>query len=97
MKIKNINKEIEEKTKSPESSKIDKLRIIKKTILESLNFDKENISNELVDNLIEKITVYENRLVWKLKMNKNESSDNESVLLASVVISKDRIKKCCRT
>ena len=33
MKIKNINKEIEEKTKSPESSKIDKLRIIKKTIL----------------------------------------------------------------
>lgn len=92
--LKTRNEELEILKNKPKVSKLDKLEIIKKTIEESLNFDKDNISDELIENLIEKIIVYENRFVYKLKLNgEMKEDDKEPVLLTSLVVTKDQIKK----
>lgn len=92
--LKERNKELEILQSKPKASKIDKLEVIKKTIEKSLNFDKDNISEELIENLIDKIIVYENRFVYKLKMNENlNNEEQEPVLLTSLIITKDQIKK----
>ena len=92
--LKTRNEELEILKNKPKVSKLDKLEIIKKTIEESLNFDKDNISDELIENLIEKIIVYENRFVYKLKLNgEMKEDDKEPVLLTSLIVTKDQIKK----
>ena len=91
-KIKERNNEREQELNQPNYNKIDKLGNIKKIVSESLNYEKDNISDELIDNLIEKITVYENRFVFKLKMQNNNDTENP-ILLTSLIITKDQIKK----
>ena len=93
-KLKDRNKELEILKNQPKPSKVDKLENIKATIEKSLNFDKDNINEDLIDNLIDKINVYENKFVYKLKMNENNKEENqEPVLLTSLIITKDQIKR----
>ena len=46
----------------------------------------------MIDALIEKISVYGNRFIWKLKLDDNESNE-EPVLLTSIIITKEKIKR----
>ena len=92
-KLKDRNKEIEEDLNQPKSNKSDKLGNIKKIVSKSLNYEKENISDELIDNLIDKITVYENRFLFKLKMQSYNKDNDTPILLTSIIITKEQIKK----
>lgn len=90
-KIKELSEKLGE---DKEQELVNKLKILKNTISESLNFDTDNISENLIDSLIEKVTVYNNRFVWKLKGEKGDA--NPPLLLLSICITEDSFKRLKR-
>jgi len=90
-KIKELSEKLGE---DKEQELVNKLKILKNTISESLNFDTDNISENLIDSLIEKVTVYNNRFVWKLKGEKSDA--NQPLLLLSICITEDSFKRLKR-
>ena len=94
--IKDVNELITELEKKPvaKNTLIDKLNSLKKNIEVNLNFDKDRISDELIDALVKKIIVFNNRFEWKLNIyDKMEEEEDNTILIAQFAITKDDIKR----
>ena len=94
--IKDVNELITELEKKPvaKNTLIDKLNSLKKNIEVNLNFDKDRISDELIDALVKKIIVFNNRFEWKLNIyDKMEEEEDSTILIAKFVFTKDDIKR----
>lgn len=89
-KISELNKQLEVNN---EKQLIEKLKKLKSTISKTLDFDENYISSDLIDSLIDKITVYNNRFTFKLK---GDDENKQSVLLLSICITEDNFKKLIR-
>lgn len=94
--IKDVNELITELEKKPvaKNTLIDKLNSLKKNIEVNLNFDKDRISDELIDALVKKIIVFNNRFEWKLNIyDKMEEEEDSTILIAKFVFTKDDIQR----
>ena len=94
--IKDVNELITELEKKPvaKNTLIDKLNSLKKNIEVNLNFDKDRISDELIDTLVKKIIVFNNRFEWKLNIyDKMEEEEDSTILIAKFVFTKDDIQR----
>lgn len=94
--IKDVNELITEFEKKPvaKNTLIDKLNSLKKNIEVNLNFDKDRISDELIDALVKKIIVFNNRFEWKLNIyDKMEEEEDSTILIAKFVFTKDDIQR----
>jgi len=94
--IKDVNELITELEKKPvaKNTLIDKLNSLKKNIEVNLNFDKDRISDELIDVLVKKIIVFNNRFEWKLNIyDKMEEEEDSTILIAKFVFTKDDIQR----
>lgn len=94
--IKDVNELITELEKKPvaKNTLIDKLNSLKKNIEINLNFDKDRISDELIDALVKKIIVFNNRFEWKLNIyDKMEEEEDSTILIAKFVFTKDDIQR----
>ena len=94
--IKDVNELITELEKKPvaKNTLIDKLNSLKKNIEVNLNFDKDRISDELIDALVKKIIVFNNRFEWKLNIyDKMEEEADSTILIAKFVFTKDDIQR----
>lgn len=74
---------------------VEKRKELEKDIKEvNLNFDKDRISDELIDVLVKKIIVFNNRFEWKLNIyDKMEDEEDSTVLIAKFVFTKDDIQR----
>ena len=94
--IRDVNELITELEKKPvaKNTLIDKLNSLKKNIEVNLNFDKDRISDELIDALVKKIIVFNNRFEWKLNIyDKMEEEEDSTILIAKFVFTKDDIQR----
>ena len=94
--IKDVNELITELEKKPvaKNTLIDKLNSLKRNIEVNLNFDKDRISDELIDALVKKIIVFNNRFEWKLNIyDKMEEEEDSTILIAKFVFTKDDIQR----
>ncbi len=94
--IKDVNELITELEKKPvaKNTLIDKLNSLKKNIEVNLNFEKDRISDELIDALVKKIIVFNNRFEWKLNIyDKMEEEEDSTILIAKFVFTKDDIQR----
>lgn len=91
-----VNELITELEKKPvaKTTLIDKLNSLKKNIEINLNFYKDKISDELIDVLVKKIIVFNNRFEWKLNIyDKMEEEVENTILIAKFFFTKDDIKR----
>lgn len=90
----------------PKEELKDKLSILKKNIINNLEYDRsDEISDDLIETFIEKIEVGKDKMKWKLNYLKDiydldvlrstsiSESKNNDFYLATIIINNDDIKK----
>lgn len=67
--INELNKNIEnmeQKRGIPKATLEDKIKLLKKSIEDNLNYNEEYVSDEVIDSFVEKVIVQKDKYVWKL-------------------------------
>ena len=74
----------------------ERIRNIKQSINENLNFDKNCISTEIIDSFVDKITVHKDKFEWKLNYLTELNDyigdipiEDKGIHLATIVINRD--------
>lgn len=65
-KINKVNNELILKKGIPKDILKDKIKNLKQCILNNLNCNENNISDDIIDNFVERVIVYKDKFVWKL-------------------------------
>ena len=65
-KLKKENEELEQKRNIPKETLLDRIKKLKNCIKKILNWDDENVSDEIVESFVDKIIVLNEGFVWKL-------------------------------
>lgn len=82
-------KAIELPTKEEVESRIN---VLKKNFDDTFNFDINNITDELIDTFVERITVFKDHFDWKLKSLSNYSNEEKKdIQLARIVITPEDV------
>lgn len=96
-----INIKLNELRNTPSTSEENikaRIKALKQNIEENLNFDKNNISDEMIDSFVEKVVVHKDRFEWKLNYLKNienytgdKLKEDKGIYFTSIIINKDDI------
>ena len=91
--------EVEEKSKIPKNSMAERIKLLKQNLLSKLDFDNNNITDEIIDSFVDKVVVHEDKFDWKLNyLNKivDTSKNDKSikgVFFTRLLITREDIKK----
>ena len=95
--LENRLKKLEENSKNQSISLKAKINILKQKVDMSLNIDTNEISDVLIDSIVDKITVYNDRYEWKINYISSSSEENDEnnngVFFARMIITVDEIKR----
>ena len=95
--LENRLKELEENSKNQSISVKDKINILKQKVDMLLNIDTNEISDVLIDSIVDKITVHNDRYEWKINYISSSSEENyensNGVFFARMIITVDEIKR----
>ena len=95
--LENRLKELEENSKNQSISVKDKINILKQKVDMLLDIDTNEISDVLIDSIVDKITVYNDRYEWKINYISSSSEENDEnnngVFFARMIITVDEIKR----
>ena len=95
--LENRLKKLEENSKNQSISLKAKINILKQKVDMLLNIDTNEISDVLIDSIVDKITVYNDRYEWKINYISSSSEDydenSNGVFFARMIITVDEIKR----
>ena len=95
--LENRLKELEENSKNQSISVKDKINILKQKVDMLLDIDTNEISDVLIDSIVDKITVHNDRYEWKINYISSSSEENDEnnngVFFARMIITVDEIKR----
>lgn len=95
--LENRLKELEENSKNQSISVKDKINILKQKVDMLLDIDTNEISDVLIDSIVDKITVHNDRYKWKINYISSSSEENDEnsngVFFARMIITVDEIKR----
>ena len=95
--LENRLKELEENSKNQSISVKDKINILKQKVDMLLDIDTNEISDVLIDSIVDKITVHNDRYEWKVNYISSSSEENDEnsngVFFARMIITVDEIKR----
>ena len=95
--LENRFKELEENSKNQSISVKDKINILKQKVDMLLDIDTNEISDVLIDSIVDKITVHNDRYEWKINYISSSSEENDEnsngVFFARMIITVDEIKR----
>ena len=95
--LENRLKELEENSKNQFISVKDKINILKQKVDMLLDIDTNEISDVLIDSIVDKITVHNDRYEWKINYISSSSEENDEnsngVFFARMIITVDEIKR----
>ena len=96
MKLETRLKEIEDDSKNQNVSIKDKINILKHKVDRLLDTDTNEISEVLIDSIVDRITVHNDRYDWKINYISSESidtTDNQGVFFARIILTVEDIKR----
>ena len=95
--LENRLKKLEENSKNQSISVKDKINILKQKVDMLLDIDTNEISDVLIDSIVDKITVHNDRYEWKINYISSSSEENDEnsngVFFARMIITVDEIKR----
>lgn len=95
--LENRLKKLEENSKNQSISVKDKINILKQKVDMLLDIDTNEISDILIDSIVDKITVHNDRYEWKINYISSSSEENDEnsngVFFARMIITVDEIKR----